>query len=217
MLPASSERAGPLRRLYDWILKWADTQYAVWALIILAVTEAFFFPIPVETLLIPMALAARRKALRYAALCTLSSVLGGCIGYAVGRWLFVPVGEPWLRFISGLPLLSWLDIMGKFEALKAAFSQRSSLYIFIAALTPAPYMICTNATGVCHANVRFELFVLASIVGRGLRFFSIGLLFRLFGQRIRPFVERYFNLLTVVFVVLLVLAFICVKIVFGKG
>jgi len=199
-----------VRRLYDWVLRWAATPYAPCALALLAVTEAFFFPVPTETLLVPMALARRKKSLHYAALAVVCSVLGGAIGYGLGRW----VGDPLLRCVAGLPVLSWMNLMDKYEATKVAFGERSSLYIFIAALTPAPYMLCTNAAGVCHTYVPFPLFVAASVVGRGLRFGLIGLLFRLFGPPIKRFIDRYFNLLTILLVVLLVLGAICAKLLF---
>ncbi len=206
-------RVGILRRVYYWVLRWAATPFAPVALALLAVCEAFFLPVPTETLLIPMALGRRRRAIRYGILAACCSVTGGVIGYAIGRW----IGDPLLQWVLSLPVLSWLHMTEKYEAVKAAFAAKSSFYIFVAALTPVPYMVVTNAAGVCHDNVPFVFFVLASVVGRGLRFGSIGLLFYLFGGRIRPFIEKYFDLLTVAFIVLLVLVFACVKIFSGEA
>jgi AmmeMemoRadiSam system protein A len=195
-----------LRRLYEWTIHWAETPYAVWALLLLAVAEASFFPVPPDVLLIAMALAIPRKSLRYAGICTLGSVVGGILGYTIGVFFFEAVGQPILRFYH---------YTEQFQRLSAGFGQHGFLFIFTAALTPIPYKVFTIAAGVCHAHVPLTVLVVASLVGRGLRFFTVGLLFRLFGRPIKRFIDRYFNLLTVLFVLLLVLGFICVRILAG--
>ncbi len=201
-------KPGPLRRLYRWTIHWAETPYGPLALFLLAFAEASFFPIPPDVLLIALALGAPALALRFAGLCTLGSVVGGLLGYVIGMFFFQAVGEP---------VLSFYHYMEEFRSLGEAFASHGFLYIFAAALTPIPYKVFTIAAGVWHEQVPLLVLVAASVVGRGLRFFAVGLLFRLFGAPVRRFIERYFNLLTVVFVLLLVLGFLCVTILTGCG
>jgi membrane protein YqaA with SNARE-associated domain len=208
LIPAPAAKLGPLRRLYEWTIHWADTPYAVWALFLLAFAESSFFPIPPDVLLIAMALAAPRRSLRFALICTVGSVLGGILGYGIGALFFETAGKP---------ILSFYGYTEQFHRLSAGFAEHGFLYIFVAALTPIPYKVFTIAAGVCHAHVPLPVLLAASVVGRGLRFFAVGTLFRLFGRPIREFVDRYFNLLTVAFVALLVLGFVCVRLFAGNG
>ncbi len=205
---APEKKAGPLRRLYDWTIHWAKTPYAAWALFVLAFAEASFFPIPPDVLLIAMALAAPSKSFRYAAICLAGSVLGGCLGYAIGLFFFDQVAEP---------ILSFYGYLDRFHQLSVRFGQHGFLFIFIAALTPIPYKVFTITAGFCHADVPLRVLIAASVVGRGLRFFAVGALFMLFGRPIKRFIDRYFNLLTVTFVVLLVLGFLCVRLFAGDA
>lgn len=200
-------RPGPVRRLYDWTIHWAATPQAVWALFLLALAEASFFPVPPDVLLMAMALGTPRKSLRYAGICTVGSVLGGVLGYAIGMFFFEAVGEPILEFYH---------YTEQFHQLSAGFGEHGFLFIFVAALTPIPFKVFTIAAGVCHADVPLAVLLAASVVGRGLRFFTVGALFRLFGPPIQRFIDRYFNLLTILFVVLLVLGFLCVRIFAGE-
>lgn len=203
-----ARRPGVVRRLYNWTIHWAATPYAAVALFVLAFSEASFFPIPPDVLLIAMALGAPRHSLRYAALCTAGSVLGGCLGYYIGASLFETVGKP---------ILEVYGYEEQFAELSAGFAAHGFGFIFVAALTPIPYKVFTIAAGVCHADVSLGVLLLASVTGRGLRFFAQGVLFRLCGAPIKRFIERYFNLLTVAFVVLLVLGFACVKLLLDHG
>jgi membrane protein YqaA with SNARE-associated domain len=201
-------RAGILRRLYNWTIHWAATPYAVAALFLLAFAEASFFPIPPDVLLIAMALGAPKHSLRYAAVCTAGSILGGCLGYYIGASLFETVGKP---------ILEIYGYEEQFAELSAGFAAHGFGFIFIAALTPIPYKVFTIAAGVCHADVSLGVLLLASITGRGLRFFAQGILFRTCGAPIKRFIDRYFNLLSIAFVILLVLGFACVKLLLGGG
>ncbi len=204
----SGRRPGPVRRLYDWTIHWADTPHAVWALFVLAFAEASFFPIPPDVLLIAMALGAPRKATKYAGVCLTGSVLGGCLGYAIGMFAFQAVGRP---------VLELYGYMDHFEHLREQFGQHGFLFILVAALTPIPYKVFTIAAGVCHTHVPLSVLLLASVAGRGLRFFTLGILFRLFGAHIKRFIDKYFNLLSIAFVVLLVLGFLCVRLLIGEN
>lgn len=198
--PAARKKRGILRRFYDWTIHWADTPYALWALFLLAFAEASFFPIPPDVLLIAMALGTPKKSLRFAAVCTAGSILGGCLGYAIGMFLFETLGRPIINFYG---------LWNSYNAIGEGFRTQSFLYIFSAALTPIPYKVFTIAAGACKIN--FGVLVVASAVGRGLRFFAVGALFRIFGRPIKKFIDRYFNLLTIAFLALLVAGFICMK------
>lgn len=208
MLPAEMKRPGPIRRMYLWTIGWAETPYAGWALFVLAFSGSSFFPIPPDVLLIAMALGAPRKSLRYAGICLAGSVMGGCLGYGIGMFLFEAVGRP---------ILSFYHYGDQFEELCVRFADHGFFYIFVAALTPIPYKVFTIAAGVSHSHVPLGVLVAASVVGRGLRFFAVGVLFRLFGAPVKRFIDRYFNLLTVLFVILLVLGLLCVRILVGCG
>jgi len=192
----------PLRRLYHWVLRWAESPYGEPALFVLAVVEACFFPVPPDVLLIALALGARNKALRFAAVCVLGSVTGGCISYAVGRLLFDPVASPVMDFVG---------LRQAYEVAKANIQSYGLLYVFVAALTPIPYCVFTTAAGASH--VPFAVLVAASALGRSLRFGVEALLIRQFGGPIKRFIERYFNLLTIAFAVLLAAAVLVAKMV----
>jgi membrane protein YqaA with SNARE-associated domain len=196
----SARRRNWLRRLYDWTLHWSKTPYASWALFWLAFAESSFFPIPPDVLLIAMAMALPTRAFRYAAICTVGSVLGGVFGYGIGAGFFDLLGAPLIRFY---------DAEEAFRRLSEGFQAQGFLYVFIAALTPIPYKVFTIAAGVCRIGV--PALVVASIAGRGLRFFGLALLFRVFGAPIKKFVDKYFNLITIAFVVLLIAGFAAVK------
>src|SRR5215210_533268 len=186
-----------LRRLYAWTLEIAAGPNAFAALLIVSFVESSFFPIPPDILLIPMILARPREAWRLAAWCTLSSVAGGILGYAIGYFLFDAVGRPVLEFYHA---------MDRYDALKAGFDQWGVWIIIIKGMTPIPYKLITIASGVAH----FDLlsFIGASIVSRALRFFLLAGLLWWFGDFARDFIERRLTLVTTVFAVLLVAGFV---------
>ncbi len=201
-------RPNPVRRLYDWTLRWSGSPRAPWALGVLAFAEASFFPVPPDVLLIPMCLSEPRRSLRYAALCTTASVLGGILGYLIGVFLFEAVGRP---------IISFYRLTGQFEEMSRTLGRHGFLLVLAAALTPIPYKVFTIASGVCHEHVPLGVVVAASIVGRGARFFALALLLRFAGDRMRSFIDRYFNALTIVFVLLLAAGFLCARILRGPG
>src|SRR4029077_12739992 len=149
-----------LKRLYERTLTLAAGPNALPALLIVSFVESSFFPIPPDILLIPMILARPREAWRLAAYCTLASVAGGLLGYAIGYFLFDAIGRPILEFYHA---------MDKYEALKAAFAQWGAWIIILKGLTPIPFKLVTIASGVAQ----FDLlaFALAALVSRSLRFF----------------------------------------------
>ena len=191
-----------LRRLYDWVIRWAQTPYGVPALFALAFAESSFFPIPPDVLLIALALAMPTRAFRFAAWCTTASVLGGMFGYAIGSGAW-HVAEPYvIGYVPGFSAENFALVKDKYNAYGV-------LAVFVAAFTPIPYKVFTIAAGVFEQP--FFGFVAASIAGRGGRFFLVALFIRLFGDRAKQLIDRHFNLLTIAFTVLLIGGFIAIK------
>jgi membrane protein YqaA with SNARE-associated domain len=177
-----------LHALYDWMLGWADSPYGLLALFLLAFAESSFFPLPPDVLLIAMSLGAPENSWLYAGVCTAGSVLGGMFGYGIGRF-------------GGKPLLDRLVAREKTARIHNYFERYEAWAIGIAGFTPVPYKVFTISAGAFWIN--FPRFVLVSFLSRGARFLIVGTLIGLYGEPVRHFIERYFNILTVVFVVLL--------------
>ena len=186
-----------LQRLYARILAIAAGPNALAALLFVSFVESSVFPIPPDILLIPMILARPREAFRLAALCTLASVAGGLLGYAIGYFLFDAIGRPVLEFYHA---------MDGYDALKAGFGRWGVWIIIIKGMTPIPYKLVTIASGVAHFNLAW--FIGASIVSRSLRFFLVALLLWWFGDVARNFIERRLVLVTTLFAVALVGGFV---------
>ncbi len=189
-----------LNRLYARTLALASSRYAVAALAVIAFAESAFFPLPPDLLLIPMILARPRQAFLLAGLCTVMSVLGGFLGYAIGYFLFDAIGRPILEFYHA---------MGRYEALKAGFAHWGVWIIIIKGLTPIPYKLVTIASGV----VQFPIvpFAFASLVSRSLRFFLLAALLWRFGEPVREFIERRLMLVTSLFALALVGGFVVLR------
>jgi len=192
-----------LRRLYDWVLHWADTPYGGWALFFLAFAESSFFPVPPDILLIALAVGAPKKSLRYALICSAGSVLGGCFGYLIG-WQFMEA--------IGIRIIEFYNLTAKVDIIADLFQRYDAWAIAIAGFTPIPYKVFTISAGAFSIN--FIVFVLASIVSRSARFFIVGGLIYVFGPAIQAFIDRYFNILAVSFTILLVGGFILIKYLF---
>lgn len=169
-----------LRRLYDWTMGLAGHRHALAALALVAFAESSFFPIPPDILLIPMVLAARERAWRIAAVCTLASVLGGLAGYGIGAGLYEAVGRPVLEFYG---------YGEKFRAFSAAYNEWGAWIVFTAGFSPIPYKIFTISAGVAVLNL--PGFVVASLIGRGARFFLVAGLIVAGGERMAHGLERY--------------------------
>ena len=196
------KKAGPVRRLYDWVLHWAETPYGVAALFVLALAESSFFPIPPDPLLIALCLGAASKSLRFALIATSASVLGGIIGYGIGAGAW-DLAEPWFyQYVPGVSPEA-------FEQVQALYDRWDFWAIFFAGLTPIPYKVFTLSAGVFSIN--FGIFVIASVLSRSIRFFLLaGLIFK-FGKPIASFIDRYFNLLARIFGILLLGGFLVIE------
>jgi len=182
--------------LYRWTLSLAESPRAPWALAGVSFAESSFFPVPPDVILVPMALAKPQAAWRYAAICTVASVLGGIVGYLIGALLF-DTGGQWLIGIYGLG--------GKMEDARRLYDQYGAWFILIKGVTPIPYKLVTIVSGLLHYN--FALVVLLSLITRGARFFLLAALLNRFGDQARALLDRHFGLFMVVIVVFIVLGF----------
>ena len=189
-----------MRRLYDWVMKLAQHRYAIPFMGVVSFAESSFFPIPPDILLIPMILARPRDAFRLAAYCTLASVIGGLVGYAIGYFLFDTIGRPILEFYHA---------MDRYDALKAGFDQWGTWIIILKGMTPIPYKLVTIASGVAHFDL--AAFIGASIISRSLRFFLVAVLLWWFGDAARRFIEKRLTLATSLFAVGLVGGFVVLR------
>ena len=189
-----------LSRLYGWVLHWAKTPYGTWALFILAFSESSFFPIPPDVLLIALSVVLPKKSLRYALVCSVGSILGGCFGYLIGWHFMATVGDAIIRFYG---------LIDKYEYIQQLYSLYDAWVVGIAGFTPIPYKVFTITAGAFRIN--FVVFLVASAVSRSARFFIVGGLIYLFGPKIESFIERYFNPLAIAFVILLILGFVVIK------
>ncbi len=198
-----------IRRLYDWVIHWADTPYGGPALFALSFAEASFFPIPPDPLLIALVLGSRKKAFRFAAACSAASVLGAALGYAVGHlaWWTPSGGFTSLAhfFYNNIPGFT----EGRFYAVKELYDRWNFWIVFTAGFTPLPYKVFTITGGAF--NINFLMFIIASIVSRSARFFLVALLIWKFGAEIKGFIDKYFNLLAVIFTALLIGGFLLLK------
>jgi membrane protein YqaA with SNARE-associated domain len=182
-----------ITRLYSRTLAIAAHRHAMAAMALISFAESSFLPLPPDVLLIPMTLAQPRRAWLIATVCTISSVLGGYVGYAIGFFLFDTIG---------LRVLDFYHLMDKYEAFKAAFAQWGAWIIIIKGMTPIPFKLVTIASGAAQFNL--STFTLASLVSRGLRFFILAALLWRYGAPIRDFIERRLMLVTSLIAALLV-------------
>lgn len=193
---------GLLRRLYDWTLHWADTRWGPAALGVLAFAESSFFPIPPDPLLMALSLGKPRRSLLFASLCTIASVAGGVFGYLIGAFLWAQVQSFFFSFVPGFTHANFAIVQGKYQ-------ENAFFAIFAAAFTPIPYKVFTIASGVFTTGL--PVLIGASILGRGMRFFLVAGILGWVGEPAKRLIDRYFNLLTVVFFVLLAAGFWAAK------
>ncbi len=186
-----------LRRLYDWCIAAADKPYALWLMGAVSFAESSFFPIPPDVMLIPMSLARPKKAWLYALICTVTSVAGGVVGYAIGALLYDSVGQ-WL-----INLYGYAD---KVEAFRASYAEYGAWIILLKGLTPIPYKLVTITSG--FANYNLLLFVVFSIIARGGRFFIVAVVLNRYGAWIREVIEKRLGLWVALAAGMLVIGFI---------
>ncbi|MBE6213416.1 MAG: DedA family protein [Rikenellaceae bacterium] len=195
-----------VKRLYDWVLSWGDSRWGWLALFLLAFAESSFFPIPPDVLLIALCLGVTTRSFRYAGICLAGSVIGAMLGYAIGFFLWqTPAGE--YTALAEFFFNHVFSVEG-FEEVGALYDKYNFWIVFTAGFTPLPYKLFTIAGGLFHIN--FGMFVLASAISRGMRFFLIAWLIWKFGAPIKQFIDKYFNLLAIAFTILLIGSFVLI-------
>ena len=192
-----------VKRLYDWMLSWGDSRWGALSLFLFAFAESSFFPIPPDVLLIALCLGAVARSFRFAAICTAGSILGAMLGYAIGYFVWQNAAGEYTALAHFF--FNHVFSVEAFEKVGALYDQYNFWIVFTAGFTPLPYKIFTITGGLFHIN--FVMFIVASIISRGLRFFLIGGLIWKFGAPIKSFIDKYFNLLAIAFTVLLVGSF----------
>ena len=204
--PASEkndQEVGWVRQIYDRSLLWVQSPSGVWALFFLAIAESSFFPIPPDVFLMVLCISVPRKSFRYAAICAAGSVIGGAIGYGLGMAFMDTIG---------MKILAWYGLHDKYEVVQNLYQQYDAFAVGAAAFTPLPYKLFTITAGAFKIN--FVTFILVSLVARSARFFLVAAFIYKFGAPVRHFIERYFNLLSILFFILLIGGFLVVKLFF---
>lgn len=196
----ASGMTNSLKNLYNWTLRIAAHRRASWWLAGISFAQSAFFPVPADVALMPMCLADRGKSFRYATICTVSSVLGGLLGYAIGYFLFETAGKAIIRFYG---------FEDAFSTFKNNFNDWGNWIVFISGFSPIPYKVITIASGVTH--MQLLPFVIASLVGRAVRFYFVAGLIWKYGTHVQGFIEKYLGWLTVLFFTLLIGGFIGLK------
>jgi membrane protein YqaA with SNARE-associated domain len=191
-----------MKKLYDWVLSWAHTPYGIWALFILAFCESSFFPIPPDVLLIALCVSIPKRSFYFALTCSAGSVLGGLLGYLIGYSFMSTVG---------MPIIEFYDLTSQFQRLQTIYTNYDAWAIAIAGFTPIPYKVFTITAGAFHINL--FVFTVASLISRSARFFIISALIYYYGDKIQEFIEKYFNLLSILFVMTLIGGFILMQLI----
>lgn len=194
------ENPSLLQRVYIRCMEWIRTPAGIWVLFLIAVAESSFFPIPPDVFLIALCISVPEKSFKFAAVCALGSVIGGIIGYGLG-----------LGFMDtlGIRILDWYGLHDKYETVQNLYRSYDAWAVGAAGFTPLPYKLFTITAGAFKIN--FWVFVLVSFAARSARFFLVaGLIYR-YGARVQYFIYKYFNLLTIIFLFLLIGGFIVIK------
>ena len=199
----NDQKVGWVRQIYDRSLLWVQSPSGVWALFFLAIAESSFFPIPPDIFLMVLCISVPRRSFRYAAICAAGSVIGGAIGYGLGMGFMDTIG---------MKILAWYGLHDKYEVVQNLYQQYDALAVGAAGFTPLPYKLFTITAGAFKIN--FATFILVSLVARSARFFLVAAFIYKFGAPVRHFIERYFNLLSILFFILLVGGFLVVKLFF---
>ena len=190
-----------IKILYDWVTDWAKSPFGAFALFVISFTEASFFPVPPDILLIALSLSVVGKAYYFAFICTIGSILGGIFGYTIGYYIwwdgesFTYVAE---YFFNNLPFFT----KKTFYEVQDLYKKYNIWIIFTAGFTPLPYKIFSITAGM--SQIYFPFFVIASIIGRSSRFFLIAFLINKFGNKIKEYLDRYFNILSILFIFILI-------------
>ncbi|MDR3307095.1 MAG: DedA family protein [Endomicrobium sp.] len=189
-----------IRGLYDWTLHWSKTKNSNYALFGVAFLESFIFPIPPDVLLIPMVVSEPKNWRKKALICTIGSVCGALIGYYIGKVFYDTIG---LAIVNSYNLYHAMSVVGD------KYANHAFLSIFCGAFTPIPYKALTISAGMF--NISLPILIIASIIGRGGRFFIVAAAIRIFGKKVRYVIEKYFNVFSLTFLIMLILGFLAFK------
>lgn len=201
--PIDRTQSGILRRTYDTCMEWLESPYGIYVLFIIAFAESSFFPLPPDVFLIALCIGIPRKSFKYAAVCAIGSTLGGAFGYGLGMWAMEGIGQP---------IVEWYGLADKYEQVRHLYNEYDALAIFAAGFTPLPYKLFTITAGAFE--IKFLTFLLVSLVSRSARFFLVAACIYFFGAPVKRYIDRYFNVLSIVFVILLVGGLVAVKYLF---
>ena len=202
-----------IKRLYDWVLSWSSSRWGWLALFIIALCESSWFPIPPDILLIALCLGATKRSFRFAGITLLGSIIGAMLGYAIGHFLWTtPAGEA-----TAIANFFYNNVFSQqsFNNVASLYDKYNFWIVFTAGFTPLPYKLFTIAGGMFDIN--FVMFLIASTISRGLRFFLIGWFIWRYGQPIKVFIDKYFNLLATLFTELLIGCLALAVWLFGEG
>lgn len=200
----ASPRRGVIRRMYDWVLGWADSRFGTLALFLISFAESSFFPIPPDVLQVALSVARPRRSFFYAGVNAVGSVLGAIVGYYVGYAFWSVLGEFFYSYVPGVNEES-VQHVGKL------YQDNAFLSIFGAAFTPIPFKVFTIAAGVFSDYVSLQTLLVAAALGRSCRFLMVATAIFFFGERVRHLLEKHLEVMTLVLFVLVVLGFVVVK------
>ncbi len=199
-MSGEEKKKGMMHRLYDRCMKWLQTPYGIWVLFLIAFVESSFFPIPPDVFLIALCIAVPKKSFKYAAVCAVGSVLGGALGYGLGMWFMDSIGQS---------IMQWYGLSEKYLTVQELYQKYDAWAVGAAGFTPLPYKLFTITAGAFHIN--FPTFMLVSLVARSARFFLVAGFIWKFGAPVKVYIEKYFNILSILFVVLLIGGFVLIK------
>lgn len=189
-----------LQRIYNRCMEWIQTPAGIWALFLIAIAESSVFPIPPDVFLIALCISAPKKSFKYALICTAGSIIGGAIGYGLGLGFMDTVGQP---------ILDLYGLHDKYNTVQALYQKYDALAVGAAAFTPLPYKLFTITAGAFKVN--FLTFILVSIFARAARFSLVAGLIYLFGASVQKIINKYFNILSIAFFILLIGGFVLIK------
>ncbi|MCL2484477.1 MAG: DedA family protein [Endomicrobia bacterium] len=189
-----------MRRLYDWTAGWAHKKSSDYALFLIAIAESSFFPIPPDVLMVPLVITNPKSWWKKALICTAGSVCGAFLGYAIGYLFFETVG---------VRIVNFYNMQEAVQIVAQQYSDNAFIAVLLGAFTPIPYKAITITAGMF--KISLAAFFVASVIGRGARFFMVAGTIRLFGEKIKNTIEKYFNTLSIIFLVLLIVGFIALK------
>ena len=211
-----------VRSLYDWVLAWGESKYALTALFFLSLAEASFFPVPPDALLIALCMGTYKKWKKFALVCSAGSVIGGVLGYFIGLWAYDLIGENLLSITASLSGTNPEELLQQAQYWfneKEVMGMKVGVWaVGFAGFTPIPYKVFTIAAG--FFEMQIVAFIIVSAISRSLRFFLvagiIGLLYKKQGDKIKIFIDKYFNYLAIAFVILLIFGFWAISLLKGE-